>query len=603
MKYNFIHITMDADIDDLSGDVRMANENKAILNKLIAVAQGTIPADIVLKNCHIVDVCNQEIRDGDIAIVDGYIAGAGQVYHGKKEIDAAGQYAAPGLIDSHIHIESSYLTPEEFGRLLVPCGTTTVIADPHEIVNVCGLNGLDYMVKAAANAVLDIRYMVPSCVPATDVDHAGAVIGAEEIKEALRRESVLGVGEFMDYPHILSCQDAVIDKLLVAQAANKLIDGHSPGLSGLGLVGYAAAGIHTDHECSSVEDVHERLALGMYVMLRYGSACRDLPNLLPAVTPANLRRCLLCSDDLHTEDIFSKGHLNEHLRLCVKGGLSPVSALTMATLNAAECYRLDDRGALTPGKRADIVLFHDLIDFKAVQTWIGGVLVADKGTYLPSVTYADITDVSISVHLRNFSIDRLKLHLTSNVVHTMDIVPGSVVTEKGIATVVLDKTGDFMYQPEMDIVKLAVVERHQNTGNIGLGLLRNYGIKRGAVATSVAHDSHNLIVAGTNDHDMTLAIQTLEKQNGGIALTLDNNVIAAMPLPIAGLMSDRNAQWVDDQLHDIFHKAHEVLGVNPQIDAVMTLCFMSLPVIPKLKLLDSGLFDVEKFSFVSIEAD
>lgn len=575
--------------------------DKKTLKKIISIAQGAMPADIVLKGCHIVDVINQRVIDGDIAIADGLIAGIGGPYVGVQEIDAQGGYAAPGLIDSHIHIESSYLTPEEFGRLLVPYGTTTVMADPHEIVNVCGLTGLEYMIRAAKHTVLDIKYMVPSCVPATDVDHAGASIDAADIRKALQWHGVAGLGEFMDYPHILSCADSTLDKLVAAHEARKLVDGHSPGLVGMGLTGYAAAGIHTDHECSTAKEARERLTLGMYVLLRYGSACHNLPHLLPAVTTANLRHCLLCSDDLHPESIFERGHLNKLLRLCVRGGLTPLAALTMATLNAAECYGLTDRGALTPGKRADIVLLEDLDRFKAVQTWIGGTLAAKDGVYLPDFSRADYSAVGSSVHLTDFSQDRLKLHLTSHTVNTMDIIPGSVVTDKGTAEVTIDKDGDFVYTPDQDIVKLAVVERHGGQGNVGVGLLRNYGLKRGAVATSIAHDSHNLIVAGTNNADMCRAIQALEAQKGGIVLVVDREILAAMPLPIAGLMSDQSAPWVDEQLHHIFELAHERLGVNPEIDAVMTLCFMSLPVIPKIKLLDSGLFDVETFSFMDVE--
>lgn len=579
----------------------MAIINKRILKKIISIAQGKQPADIVLKNCHIADVVNQCVSDGDIAIAEGYIAGVGGPYKGEREINVSGYYAAPGLIDSHIHVESSYLTPEEFGRLLVPFGTTTVLADPHEIVNVCGMTGLDYMIQAAKYTALHIHYMVPSCVPATNVDHAGARIGADDIANAFCRGNVAGLGEFMDYPHLLSCEDSVMDKLMAAHEAHQVIDGHSPGLSGLGLEAYAAAGIRTDHECSAVEEARERLALGMYVLLRYGSACHDLPNLLPVVTAANLRHCLLCSDDLHTETVFARGHLNEPLRLCVERGLAPLAALTMATINAAECYGLEDRGILAPGKRADIVLFEDLQHFKAVQTWIQGDLVAADGRYLPKFIRADYKSVGSSVHLIDFSQERLKMHLKSPSVYTMDIIPGSVVTEKGEAEVMLDDEGDFIYQSEEDIVKLAVVERHCYRGTVGLGLLRNYGLRRGAVATSIAHDSHNLIVAGTNNRDMALAIKALEEQKGGIVLVLDGHILASMPLPIAGLMSDQSAQWVDEQQHRIYEIAHEQLGVNPRIDAVMTLCFMSLPVIPAIKLLDSGLFDVEKFSFIPIE--
>lgn len=580
----------------------MFANNREILQKRIAVAQGLLPGDLVIKNCNIINVYTQTIIKGDIVIVDGVIAGVGRTYEGKTSIDAEGRYAAPGLIESHIHIESSYLSPEELGRLIVPLGTTTIIADPHEIVNVCGAKGLEYMLKAAEHTALDIKFMVPSCVPATSFDHSGAEIGAADMEEPLKNPRVLGMGEFMNYPGVLAGQPDIIDKLMEAYKADKPIDGHSPGLHDGGLQAYVSAGIKTDHECLTVEEAQERIELGMYVLLRNGSACHDLPNLIGAVTPANLRRFLLCSDDLHPKTIFSKGHLNEHLRLCVNHGISPEGAITMATLNAAECYYLKDRGALAPGKRADIILMDDLESFHVWKTFIAGTEVAAAGNYLPEVIKTDYTEVGSSVHVADFSEEKLKMHLKHNLVRTIDILPGGVVTDKGIVSVQTDSAGDFIYSAEADVVKVAVVERHHNTGCVGLGLLRGYGIKRGAVAVSIAHDSHNIIVAGTNNADMAKAVQTLIDLQGGIAVILDGDIVASMPLPIAGIMSDQSGVWVDEQMDYIYSQAHTLLGVSSEVDVVMTLCFMALPVIPKIKLLDTGLFDVEQMKFVSIEA-
>ena len=578
-------------------------KDRKTLEKLAAVAQGRLPGDTVLKNCRIIDVYNQTIREGDIVFADGWIAGAGGSYEAAEVVDAGGCYAAPGFIDSHIHIESSYLSPEEFGRLVVPCGTTTVITDPHEIVNVCGLAGLDYMMAAAEKTVLDIKFMLPSCVPATGFDHAGAVLLAEDMKDAIQRANVLGLAEFMNYPGVLQAQPEAVDKLAMAQKAGRLIDGHAPGLIGSGLDAYAAMGIATDHECATAEEALARVADGMYVMLRNGSACHDLPRLLPAVSAANMRRFLLCSDDLHAKTVFSKGHLNEHLRLCVQGGLTPEAAITMASLNAAECYHLYDRGALVPGRRADVVLLEDLKEFKSRETWIAGQRVAEAGRYLPAVTRVDYASVGSSVHIDGFSADRLKLKLKGNRVYTIDVSPGSVVTAKGQAEIQRSSDGDFIYSAEQDIVKTAVVERHHGTGNVGVGLLRGYGLKRGAIAVSIAHDSHNIIAAGASNEDMAFAVQTLAGQSGGMAAVLDGQVLAAIPLPIAGLMSDQSAEWLEQQMEIFYDKACHVLGVNPAVDAVMTLCFMSLPVIPSIKLLDTGLFDVEKFGFMDIEVE
>jgi adenine deaminase len=586
---------------DVKGGIILSSITRNILIRRIQAAQGLIPGDTVIKNCHIIDVYSQSIRDGDICMIDGSIAAVGGSYEARTVIDGTGLYAAPGLIDSHIHVESSYVSPEELGRLIVPLGTTTIVADPHEIVNVCGLQGLQYMIDAAKNTALDIRYMMPSCVPATPFDHAGAAITANDMREPLGGDDIVGLGEFMNCPGVTSCQPEVLDKLVAAHEADKPIDGHSPGLSGQALQAYIATGIQTDHECATIDEAKEKLALGMYILLRNGSACHDLPHLIGAVTPQTLRRFLLCSDDLHPKTILSQGHLNAHLRLCVEAGLSPQAAITMATLNAAECYGFRDRGALAPGKRADIVLFEDVQDFHVVKTFIAGREVASQGNYLLPVTRADFSSVGSSVHIADFSVEKLKLHLTQPEVYTIDILPGGVVTHKGTATVQIDENGDFIYSPDADIVKTAVVERHHGTGNVGVGLLRGYGLTRGAVAVSIAHDSHNIIVAGANNEDMAKAVDTLAELKGGMAIVLDGNVLASMPLPIAGLMSDQSGVWVDRQMEDIYEKAYTMLGIHRDVDVIMTLCFMSLPVIPAIKLLDTGLFDVEKFDFMDIE--
>ncbi len=575
---------------------------KAALRKLIQTASGQIPAETVIQNCRILDVFTGVFKEGDIALCGGRIAGVGR-YRGEREIDGEGRYAVPGLIDSHIHIESSYLCPEELGRLLVPHGTTTIIADPHEIVNVCGTAGLDYMMAAAENTALDILFMLPSCVPATPFEHAGAEMGAAEMAEPLRRDKVLGLGEFMNFPGLLNGEDGVLDKLLLAQAAGKLIDGHSPGLTGLGLNGYAAAGILGDHECGTAAAMEERLSLGMYVLLRQGSACRDLRQLIPGVTPANSRRCLLCSDDRQPRTILTEGHIDSHLRICVEEGLDPVTALQMATLNAAECFRLYDRGAIAPGRRGDIVLLDDLTEFSVNRVWTGGQLAAAAGVYLLPVQRQDITPVMGSVRVKVFTAEKLKMHLKSRRVHVIELRPGSVETTKSTAEVRLDSRGEFIWTPEADIAKVAVIERHRETGHVACGFLKGYGIRAGAIALSVAHDSHNIIVTGVSDGEMAYAVEKLREQNGGIVLVKDGAVLESMPMPIAGLMSDRSGEWVAEKLERIHRAAHAHLGISGGVEPVMTLCFMSLPVIPELKLTDMGLFDVTQFAFIPVEAE
>ncbi|WP_101911577.1 adenine deaminase [Marasmitruncus massiliensis] len=575
---------------------------KEALKKLLDVAADRIPADLVIKNCKVVDVYRSVITENqDIAISDGLIAGVGS-YQGKREIDAQGRFASPGFIDTHIHIESSYVPPEEIGRLLVPHGATTIIADPHEIVNVCGLDGMDYMLKAAEATKLDIKYMLPSCVPATPFEHAGAVIDAQMMREPIKNSRILGLGEFMNYPGVVFADDEVLNKLLVAKNEGKLIDGHSPGLEGSELNAYAAAGIHTDHECSTVEEMLDRISRGLYVLLREGSACHNLRTLLKAVTPANSRRCLLCSDDRQPETILKLGHLDNHLRICVEEGIDPIAAIQMASLNAAECFRLYDRGAIAPGLRADIVLLDDLNGFCVRRVFIQGEEIAKDGTYLPEVRRFDLSAVRGSFHVRDFRAEKLRLRLKSSHVNVIDIVPGGVVTGKGVADVILDEQGEFVCQPGQDIVKIAVVERHQNTGNVALGLLRGYGIRSGAVALSIAHDSHNIIVVGTNDADMAFAVEQLIVQNGGIILVKDGQIINSMPMVVGGIMSDRTGEWVSEKLTEIHADAYEQLGISRDVEPVMTLCFMSLAVIPELKLTDMGLFDVTKFAFIPLEA-
>ena len=572
---------------------------KEELKKLILTASGARKADTVIKNCKVVNVFSGKIIEGDIALCGDQIAGVGE-YEGEVEIDAEGRYAAPGFIDSHIHIESSYLSPEELGMLLVPHGGTTIIADPHEIVNVLGIPGLDYMMKAAENTKLDIKYMLPSCVPATPFEHAGAVIDAEDMEDPILRDNILGLGEFMNFPGVVNADDATLDKLMVAKDAGKLIDGHSPGITGKALNAYCAARIRADHECDTIQDFEERLDNGMYVMLRQGSACKNLKSLLPAVTPENSRRVIFCSDDRQPKTILEEGHLDNHLRLCVEEGVDPITAIRMATLNAAECFGLDDRGAIAPGYRADIVLLDDLKDFKADKVWAAGELTADQGKYLPEVIKEDITPVMGSVHLKDFSAEKFKMNLKGNRVHTIEIQPGGVVTKKSVDEIQV-KNGEFVFDPGQDIVKVAVVERHQLTGNVACGFLKGYGIKEGAVALSVAHDSHNIIVVGVSDEEMAFAVEALKEQSGGVVLVKDGKVIESMPMPIAGLMSDQSAEWVDAKLTALHEKAYEVLGVNDDVEPVMTLCFMSLAVIPELKLTDEGLFDVTKFAFIDVE--
>lgn len=571
------------------------------LKKLIDIASGRSLADLVIKNCKIVDVYNGIIIEGDIALSDNLIAGIGN-YEGKKVIDAKGKYAAPGFIDSHIHIESSYVSPEELGRLVVPHGTTTIIADPHEIANVCGFKGINYMLNAAEGTALDIKMMLPSCVPATPFEHSGAKIDAKDMEEIMSSDKIHGLGEFMNFPGVTLGHDDVLDKLLVAENLGKVIDGHSPGLKGKDLNAYAATKIKTDHECETIEDMHDRISRGMYVMLRQGSACHNLRTLAKGVTPFNSKRCVLCADDMQPKTILNVGHLDNSLRMCIEENIDPIIAIQMATLNAAECYGLEDRGAIAPGLRADIVLFDNLKDFNVDNVFINGKEVANGGEYKLPISKYDISDTKGSFHVKDFSIDKLKLKINSEKAHTIKVLPGGVVTKKNIVNVNTDENNEFIYNPNEDVAKIAVVERHKNTGNVSVALLEGYGIKEGAIALSIAHDSHNIIVVGVNDEDMAYAVEELIKQGGGIIVVNNKEIIESMPMEIAGLMSNKTGEWIDKKLKNIHEVAHNVLGVSKDVEPVMTLCFMSLAVIPEIKITDMGLFDVTQFKFIDIEA-
>ena len=576
--------------------------NKDNLKRLIDVANGNKKADLVLKNGSIVDVCSGKIFKADLAIAEGYIAGFGE-YDGETEVDIEGKYIAPGLMDAHIHIESSYCTPEEFGRMVVPHGTTTVIADPHEIVNVCGIKGFHYMQEAAKNTCLSVEYMMPSCVPATKMEDSGWVISAEDMADDIVSKDVPGLGEFMDYNAVIENDDIAIDKLILAKDHGKIVDGHSPNLFGKALNAYACAGIDTDHECSTLEEMEDRLSRGIYVQLRQGSACHNLGALIPGINEFNFRRCLLCSDDRQPKTIFEDGHLEYHLKTLVNAGISPVMAIAMATVNVSDCYGLKDRGMIVPGKRADLVIFDELKDFKVSSVYILGEEVAREGEYLKELKKHDITDVSNTVHLDNFKKEMLQMWLKSDEVYAIEMIAGGVLSKKTKIKIKRDENGLFVFDKNIDACKCAVIERHHNTGKIGLGIIKGYGIQSGAIAASVAHDSHNIICVGVNDDEMDLAIENVKQNGGGFALVKDGKVIESLSLPVAGLMSDLSGEEVSKKLLSLHKKAVVELGVNESLEPVMSLTFMSLIVIPELKLTARGLFDIFENRFIDIEAN
>ena len=576
---------------------------KQKLIKLIDVAAGRKKADLVLKNAKIVDVFQAKILMGDIAISDGYIAGIGGSYQGVEERNYTGKYVAPGFIEAHIHIESSYVSPEEFSRVFIPRGTTTILADPHEIVNVAGLKGLDYMVNAAKNAKMDIRYMMPPCVPATNFETSGADLYADDMEDALKTGEVDGLAELMNFPGVINADDKMIDKILMAKKYGARIDGHAPQVVGKDLNAYIAAGPANDHECSTLEEAEERLARGMYLLLREGSVTQDLRKLLPIVNTANSRRCLLSGDDVQAKTAINKGHLDNSIRICIDEGLNPITAIQMATLNPAEYCSLNDRGAIAPGRRADMVVFESLEDFAVEETYILGEKLSQGNEYLGEVNYYPIDSVESSMHVKDFTREKLQLHLNSDKVRAIGVVPGEVLTTEEHVTVRRDGDGNFVYNDQEDVTKIVVVERHHNTGNVNVNLLSGYGIKAGAIAISIGHDSHNIIATGTNDDDIFMAVNELIKQEGGAVVVKDEKVISRMELKIAGLMCNLPAEKMIAQQDALDEAVHEELGVPDNVNPVMTLSFMPLAVIPKLKITDKGLVDVEKNAFVSNELD
>ena len=568
------------------------------LKRRIDLAAGRELPELVLKNCRIVNVFTEEILSGDIAIDCGWIVGVGQ-YQGIQEIDLKNAYVAPGLIDAHVHLESSMVTPVQFAKAVLPHGTTTVIADPHEIANVCGLNGVRYMLEQSSEIPLDVFVMMPSCVPATPFENSGAVIRAEGMGEMLGHPRVLGLGEMMDYPGVVGARQDVLDKLVVG-GAGRMIDGHGPVLTGKNLNAYVMAGVGTDHECSTENEMLQRLRLGLYIQIREGSAAKNLEALIKGVTPQNSRRVLFCTDDRHPGDILSEGHIDNNLRQAICGGISAVAAIRMATLNAAECYQLSHLGAIAPGYQADLIVFESLEEMRIAKVFKQGRLVAENGEALFDIVERPDDRVLNTVRLQKIVSEQLALKLDSGAVNVIRLLSHSLVTEKVVREVTV-RDGIFVHDDQADILKLAVVERHKATGNIGLGLLENYGLKSGAIASTVAHDSHNLIVVGSNDSDMLTAIAEIERIGGGLTIARQGKILGSLPLPIAGLMSDSPLQEVDDKLNELLKIAYG-MGVNPQLEPFMTLAFLALPVIPDIKLTDLGLFDVTRFEFMKISA-
>ena len=565
--------------------------------KLLAIARGEELADLVIKNAKIINVYTKDIDTGNLAIANGVIIGIGD-YQGKEEIDLLGYYLAPGFIDGHVHIESSMLTPNNYARAVLKRGTTSVVADCHEIANVLGETGIDFMLETAKASPIDVFMMIPSCVPSTPFETSGAILKAKDIEKYRKFRNVTGLGEMMDYPGAIHGDGDVLEKI---EAFEELvIDGHAPSVTGKELNAYRLNGIATDHECTTPKELIEKVKLGMYVHLREGSQTKNVSDLLGGLNPAYYNRILFCSDDLHPSDINKIGHIDNNINIAIKNGIDPIEAISMASLNIAECYNLKSVGAIAPGKQADFVCFKDLENINVEHVFKNGKTVVWENKLLVDPVKIDTSKVTDTVKIDFNNID-LSVMSNSDLVNVIGLVKNNVTTKRLVERVVLED-GLFLPKNNPGLLKLCVLERHIRTGNIGKGIVKGYGLINGALAMTIAHDSHNLICLGDNDLDMMLAIKKIKDIGGGIVLVSENKVLDYLNLEVAGLMTSQTLEFVEERLESL-DKLIRNMGVSEEIeDPFLQLAFLSLAVIPELKLTDLGLFDVSKYEIISLEA-
>lgn len=562
----------------------------------IAVALGETKADLVIKNAKIVNVLTEEIYEAEVAIVKGRIAGVGKGYLGEKEIDLKGAYLTPGFIDGHVHIESSMMLPHRFAQAVVPAGTTTVIIDPHEIANVLGLHGISFMHAATRGLPLRVYTMLPSCVPATPFETSGFELNAYDLSLLIDSDWVLGLAEMMNFPGVIHRDKNVMAKIDLALQHQKRVDGHAPQVSGKDLCAYIASGVTSDHECTDPQQAIEKLRQGMYIMVREGTAAKDLDALMPILLHNNNRKILFVTDDRHPEDLTV--HINGMVQRAVENRVSPIKAIQMASLNTAEYFKIQDLGAIAPGYRADFNVFENLQEFtKPLMVFQNGEVVAESGKLVDDLENIEIPATRGSVNVGWLEDDCFQIKAEGNKVRAIEIIPHQLITKETVVEI-NEKDGLAMPKVEDDVLKICVVERHRASGNIGKGFVKGFGIKEGAIASTVAHDSHNMIIIGTNDEDMLLAQKELVKSQGGKVVVRKGEVLAKLPLPIAGLMSDKDINYVTEQ-SEALNKAAKEIGCVVD-DPFMTMGFLSLPVIPELKITDKGIFSTKGFDFVDI---
>ncbi len=559
----------------------------------ISVAKGESPADLLLTNARVVNTFNGEVETANVAIYDGFVAGIDDYKRAKEVVDLKGSYIAPGLIDGHVHLESSMLDVGQYARAVVPHGTSAIVTDLHEIANVCGLAGIKYVLDYARRLPLDTFLMAPSCVPATNMETSGATLNADDIKQILRLKECIGLGEVMNYPGVIFGDTEMLAK--TASAQGKIVDGHAPGVSGLNLNAYIGAGIGSDHESVTLAEAAEKLRRGMYVMIREGSSEKNLEALLPLVTDKTYPRCFFVVDDRHAEDILHDGDIDAVVRKAIKLGLDPVRAIQMATINTANYFRLDKLGAIAPGYYANFIVFDNLKDFRVKAVYYRGQKVAENGKPVFSLPPAPANRLNRSVNIKPFSLNALRLKATGEQTLAIEIVPGQIITRKKQVKV-STRDGYIMPEPARDILKVAVIERHKATGNIGLGLVTGFGIKRGALASSTAHDSHNIVAVGASDEDIYVAVKELERLQGGLVVTAGGKVLGSLATPIAGLLSEEPLETVVTGLTSLQQIVKDLGCILPAPFA--TLSFLALPVIPELRLTDLGLVDVVAFKLI-----
>ena len=568
------------------------------IEKMIKVARGKSRADVVLKNGRVVNVYSGEIYEADVAILEDRVIGLGD-YSGVKEYDLKGKILAPGFIDSHIHLESSMVTVPEFAKVVVPLGTTSVVSDPHEIANVMGLDGVNYMLKSSKYNPLNVYVMIPSCVPSSSLETSGSELRATDIFFFLRQDWILGLAEVMDYPGVLKGDPNILDKIKIA--GRKVIDGHAPGLRGKDLCAYAGMRISSDHECSTPEEAMEKLRLGMTVMIREGGLAKNMEALLPLVTPQTIYQFTLCTDDRHPQDLIDEGHKNALIKKAIRMGLEPVSAILLCTINAARHYGLENLGAIAPGKIADIVALDNFEDFNVEMVFKNGALVAKEGKLLPQVVAMMRPAESLrgSINIQWLKPEYFEIPAKRGKCRVIGLMPNQLITRQEMLKPKVIG-GKVVADTERDILKLVVVERHHSSSHIGLGLVQGFGLTNGAIASSVAHDSHNIIAVGTNDADIMEAVVKIRKLQGGFTVVVEGKLVASLALPIAGLMSTKSVEEVKEEIKNLIGVTH-TMGCTLD-DPFMMLSFLALPVIPELKLTDKGLVKVSEQKVIPLFA-